>query len=258
MFPCLLLSCVIIPFALTTGLRLSGPCPVVPPSHNRDAKEIYQSPEIILSVAFTSDNPSYLFRKLVLTDPAPFWNFQMVKKMDDTGLQKLKIFLSSSEQQGNTVGIWMDENIRINSTVFDHITGKGSVCHSPIEESIWVWWKFGMCLIWSCRNLTGTHDHDEAAIFVTFPDRGENYTKLIEIRRKSEKELMSLLRITWSDYVSDNFFDHTNWTVRYPVGSDHQFPCNIDKKSIDIFFLITASTIASMMVVIICIVWWIT
>lgn len=158
-----------------TGLKLSGLCPVVPPTHFYNNSEVLFPPKIILSVPFTQNNSSLLFRNIPL-NAASHWRILLntIKGPVETQTA-IELFYRNWPTKSRTIGLMDEErgDISVKSVIYDHKRFEVSKCHGQVKESSWMWLEDEVMIIWSCRDSSVSYEHDEAAIFINMPTAEE-------------------------------------------------------------------------------------
>lgn len=221
-----------------TALKFPGPCPIMPLSHIVDPKD--QAIEIVRSVPFSADTPTYLFVDMNVTLISSYSLRTEIEEENTIKITLNSVSLNPPFNQmleSRVIGDGAQKSnasIYLNSTIveFGEDGIKPSQCHTPITETIRIWYEREFGIIYSCvEDHQDSTQHDEAVILVAFPPKDQiSFFRYFHVPIQYSNMLMKLKNVA-DKYLPDRLISVIDWEEipfdHYVAGDFDMYPCPI-------------------------------
>lgn len=223
--------------SFVTTVYLHGGCPEVPDTQFY-GELIYNLPrvyEILASIPFSPDRPSYLFLDINHTNR---YHFDVRHGIYDTPEHRLELRVHQI-LHGTSYSEGFLEPEPHNKSLFLTSEVKGSdqgllfnqTCYIPIKEEVWIWFRGEILIIWSCIDVD-----------ITFRDEAVMLGNGVQLEMEEEEYMQTIERYREivSEYLSPELCELIDWPIAPAKLSEIDFflfECPVEhKKNARVFY----------------------
>lgn len=167
----------ILQLVTTSGVKLSGPCPTMPPTSRYKRATVYY---LLAIVPFSADHPSNIFKENAVS-------LAFSGAFNAEPPEGLKVYFIGFGIIG-TFENNKNESFFLRTIVMDGYEME-TLCSVPIFEEVRIWHEGPFSFLWSCVNSQSQMEHDEALLVFKTTNRFHE-TELLDVSGKVVSKVM--------------------------------------------------------------------